>query len=75
MVAAYAVGPVSGCHINPAITLGMAIMRKIDSTLIPLYWMAQLLGAVFGCLVILLIAQGGARGVRPQRVRLRGQPV
>ena len=62
MVAAYAVGPVSGCHINPAVTLGMAIMRKIDSALIPLYWMAQLLGAAFGGLVILLIARGGLGG-------------
>lgn len=62
MVAAYAVGPVSGCHINPAVTLGMAIMRKIDTALIPLYWAAQLLGAVFGGLVILLIARGGLGG-------------
>ena len=62
MVAAYAVGQVSGCHINPAVTLGMAIMRKIDSALIPLYWVAQLLGAVFGGLVILLIARGGLGG-------------
>lgn len=62
MVAAYAVGPVSGCHINPAVTLGMAIMRKIDSSLVPLYWLAQLIGAVFGGLVILLIARGGLGG-------------
>ena len=62
MVAVYAVGPVSGCHINPAVTLGMAVMRKIDSALIPLYWMAQLMGATFGGLVILLLARGELGG-------------
>lgn len=65
MVAVYAVGPVSGCHINPAVTLGMAIMRKIDSALVPLYWMAQFLGAVFGGMVILLMARGGLGGFDP----------
>lgn len=62
MIAAYAVGPVSGCHINPAVTLGMAIMRKVDTALVPLYWAAQLLGSVFGGLVILLIARGNLGG-------------
>ncbi len=62
MIATYAVGPVSGCHINPAVTLGMAIMRKIDTALVPLYWAAQLLGSVFGGFVILLIARGGLGG-------------
>lgn len=62
MVAAYAIGPVSGCHVNPAVTLGMAIMRKIDGALVPIYWGAQLLGAVFGSLVILLIARGALGG-------------
>lgn len=62
MIAAYAVGPVSGCHINPAVTLGMAIMRKIDSAMIPIYWAAQLAGAAFGGFVILLIARGDLGG-------------
>ncbi len=62
MIAAYAVGPVSGCHINPAVTLGMAIMRKIDTALVPIYWAAQLAGAAFGGLVILLMARGGLGG-------------
>lgn len=62
MVSAYAVGRVSGCHINPAVTLGMAIMRKIDAALIPIYWAAQLAGAAFGGLVILVIARGGLGG-------------
>jgi len=62
MIAVYAVGSVSGGHINPAVTLGMAIMRKIDTALVPLYWAAQLLGAVFGGVVILLIARGGLGG-------------
>lgn len=62
MVAMYAVGPVSGCHVNPAVSLGMVLMRRIDAGLLWLYWAAQLLGAVFAGLVILLIARGGLGG-------------
>ncbi len=61
-IAVYAVGPVSGCHINPAITLGMAIMRRIDAGMVWLYWAAQLAGATLAGLVILLIAEGQLGG-------------
>ncbi len=66
LIAAYAVGPVSGCHINPAVTLGMAIMRRIDVGLIWLYWAAQLIGATLGAFVILLIAKGQLGGFEAQ---------
>ncbi len=58
MIAAYAVGPVSGCHINPAVTLAMAIMRRIPTAKVGLYWAAQISGALFGGLVIWLLARG-----------------
>lgn len=62
LIAAYAVGPVSGCHINPAVTLGMAIMRKIEMAMVPIYWVAQIIGAVLGGLLIWIIARGQAGG-------------
>ncbi len=48
LVAAYTVGPVSGCHINPAVTVGMAVMRKTPAALVPAYIIGQVLGAVAG---------------------------
>ncbi len=48
LVAAYTVGPISGCHINPAVTVGMAVMRKTPTALVPAYIVGQVLGAVAG---------------------------
>lgn len=62
LIAAYAVGPISGCHINPAVTLGMALMRKIEMALVPVYWAAQVVGAVLGGLIIWIIARGQSGG-------------
>jgi aquaporin Z len=62
LIAAYAVGPISGCHINPAVTLGLAVMRKIELALVPVYWAAQIVGAVLGGLIVWIIAQGQAGG-------------
>ncbi len=62
LIAAYAVGPISGCHINPAVTLGMAIMRKIEMAMVPVYWVAQAAGAVLGGLIIWVLARGQEGG-------------
>ena len=58
LVAAYAVGPVSGCHINPAVTIGLAINKKIDKALVPYYIVSQLFGGTLGGAAILGIAHG-----------------
>jgi aquaporin Z len=58
LIAAYLVGPVSGCHINPAVTLGLALMRKVDMALVPVYVVAQLVGAAIGGGLIFAIANG-----------------
>lgn len=58
LVAAYAVGPVSGCHINPAVTIGLAAAKKVESALVPVYIVGQLIGAALGGLAILGIAGG-----------------
>ena len=46
--------PVSGAHLNPAVTLAMVIAHKFSITLLPLYICAQLLGAMFGALLVWL---------------------
>jgi aquaporin Z len=58
LVAAYAIGPVSGCHINPAVTAGLAMARKLDVRLVPAYVIGQLVGAAVGGGFVLAIANG-----------------
>ena len=58
LVAAYAIGPVSGCHINPAVTVGMVLMKKTEVRALPAYVIGQLVGAALGGGVIWVIAQG-----------------
>jgi aquaporin Z len=54
----YAIGPISGCHVNPAITLAMAIRRRISPVEAIGYVVAQVVGAIVGAAVVLLIASG-----------------
>ncbi len=56
LVMAYVLGHVSGCHINPAVTVAMAIARKIPTATIPFYIIGQLIGAALGGLLIFIIA-------------------
>ncbi|MFN8016426.1 MAG: aquaporin Z [Acidimicrobiia bacterium] len=58
LVMAYAIGPISGCHINPAVTLGLVVAKKTRAALIPIYWSAQIVGGIIGALVIKVIASG-----------------
>ncbi|MGD9793667.1 MAG: aquaporin [Acidimicrobiia bacterium] len=58
LIMAYVIGPVSGCHINPAVTLAMALAKRVKLGLVPFYVVGQLLGALFGGLVIYAIANG-----------------
>lgn len=48
----FATGHISGAHINPAVTLGFALVRHFPWKLAPLYWGSQLLGATAACLVL-----------------------
>lgn len=56
LVMAYAIGPVSGCHINPAVTLGMLLTKKIDIGRAVIVWIGQVIGAIIGAVIIFLIA-------------------
>ncbi|WP_336605618.1 aquaporin [Streptomyces sp. BA2] len=60
LAAAYLIGPVSGCHINPAITAAMVAARKTDVRLVPAYLGGQVVGGLFGALLIWSIGQGKA---------------
>jgi glycerol uptake facilitator protein len=48
----YAVGKVSGCHINPAVTFALALTKRFPWRELPAYWAAQVVGAVLGALAI-----------------------
>ncbi len=54
MVAAliYAIGDVSGAHFNPVVTTAFAMKRLFPRRLVPVYWLAQLIGAIAGALVV-----------------------
>jgi aquaporin Z len=54
----YAIAPISGCHVNPAVTLGMLLARKIDTTHAVFAWIGQVVGAIGGAIIIYGIASG-----------------
>jgi aquaporin Z len=54
----YAIGPISGCHINPAITLAMLIAKKISIKDAGIYAVVQCIGAIAGAGVLFLVANG-----------------
>lgn len=54
----YTIGPISGCHINPAVTLGLFLAGKFPAARIPGYWIAQIIGAIIAAFVLYLIASG-----------------
>ena len=57
---AYAIGPISGCHINPAVTAGLLVSKKIDLRDAVEYWIAQVAGAIAASFVLLLVIKSKA---------------
>ncbi|MDR0291295.1 MAG: aquaporin Z [Elusimicrobium sp.] len=58
MVMVYAIGSISGCHINPAITIAMWVNKKINGTDTAWYIVFQCVGAVVGAAILYAIASG-----------------
>ncbi len=56
LVAAYAIGSISGCHINPAVTIGLWVIGKTKTRELPFYVAGQVVGGLVGALVIYVIA-------------------
>lgn len=57
---AFAIGHVSGCHLNPAVTVGLTVARRFPVRDVVPYVVAQVLGAIAGASVLYLIASGKA---------------
>ena len=58
LIMCYVIGPISGCHINPAVTLGMLLARKVSTMHAVYAWIGQVVGAIGGAAIIYGIASG-----------------
>jgi aquaporin Z len=58
LVMVYTIGPISGCHINPAITIAMLVIKKIGAKDALMYILFQIIGAIIGAGFLYLIAIG-----------------
>src|SRR5258707_6212654 len=63
---AYAIGHISGCHLNPAVTAGLVAGKRFPAGEFLPYVVAQVVGAVAGAGALFVVARGKAR-VRPGR--------
>jgi aquaporin Z len=59
---AYGIGPISGCHVNPAVSFGVYVAGRMTLEEMFQYWVAQVLGAIVGAFVLFLILSGKAQG-------------
>ena len=55
---AFAIGHISGCHLNPAVTLGLTVAGRFDKKDAPAYMIAQVLGAIVASALLFYIASG-----------------
>ena len=69
---AYALGPISGCHINPAVTLGMLLSKRIKAGEALGYMVVQVIGAIIGAGLVLIIAKGNGFVPSPDNFGING---
>ncbi|GAB2672943.1 aquaporin Z [Flavihumibacter cheonanensis] len=55
---AYSLGPISGAHLNPAVTIGLVAAGKFEARMAPMYILAQVLGAIAGAAFLYIVATG-----------------
>ena len=61
----FTVGPISGCHLNPAVTLAIAISRRMQISQALGYMAAQIVGATIASGIVLFIANGAPAAITP----------
>ncbi|WP_374545932.1 aquaporin [Rhodoblastus sp.] len=59
---AYGIGPISGCHVNPAVSFGVFVAGRMSAGEMIQYWIAQVIGAIAGAVVLYIILSGKAQG-------------
>jgi len=59
---AYGIGPVSGCHVNPAVSFGVLVAGRMTMSEFISYAIAQVLGAIAGAVVLYIILAGKSAG-------------
>lgn len=59
---AYAIGHVSGCHLNPAVSIGLFMAKKFDGKDLGPYIAAQIAGAIVGAVILMIIVKTGHSG-------------
>jgi aquaporin Z len=69
LCAAYLFGHISGCHINPAVTIGMWTLRRTPGREVPWYLLGQIVGAALGSVVIWAILETGDNAGRARFFR------
>ncbi len=57
---AYAIGPISGAHLNPAVSIGLVVGGRFNSKDLPAYIVAQVVGSILAAAVLYFIANNGA---------------
>ena len=62
IAAAYGIGPISGCHINPAVSLGVWAAGRMTVKDLIGYWIGQFLGAIIAAWVLSFYIVGGVQG-------------
>src|SRR3981081_3169381 len=70
----YAIGKVSGCHINPAVTFALAVTKRLPWRDAPLYWAAQWVGAVTAIAGVVGPWVADVPHPRHRRLPLAGRP-
>ncbi len=70
---AYLIGRISGCHINPAVTIGMIVAKKLDAAKSAPYFIGQFVGGIIGAGIIALTLSG-TDGLPVARPRTQASP-
>ena len=60
--AAYGIGPISGCHINPAVSLGVWVAGRMKTAEMIGYWIGQFAGAIIAAAVLAVLVRGVSGG-------------